>query len=77
MPQVIHRPAVFDDEKRNPLRLVHAKQNPNAKNEHHGFGDPKNGIENLLVPRLFFVIGDVSQKSPHCSSVPQNGHDFD
>lgn len=66
MPQIIHRPAVFNDKERYPLGLVLGEENPYPKNQGKCFYDPKDFIEDFFVAGLDFVVSDIPQKLPHC-----------
>ena len=65
MPQIVHRPAVFNDEERYPFGVVLGEENPRSENQGKRFYNPKNHIKNLFVARLDFVVGDIAQKFPH------------
>jgi hypothetical protein len=65
MPQIVHRPAIFNDEKRYPFGVVLHEENPRSENQGKRFYNPKNRIEKLFVARLNFVVGDIAQKFPH------------
>jgi hypothetical protein len=65
MPQVVHRPAILDDEERYPFGIVLCEQDPYAQDQGKRFHDPKDRVEDLFVAGLDFVVGDVSQEFPH------------
>src|SRR5580700_11533330 len=65
MAQIVHGPAIFDDEERYPFGIVLCKENPYPENQGEGFYEPKDAVKDLLVARLGFVVGDVSEKLPH------------
>jgi hypothetical protein len=59
MAEIVHRPAVFNNEERYPLRLVHVEQQPCTENKHDRFDNPENGVEDLLVAGMQLVVRDV------------------
>jgi hypothetical protein len=63
--QIVHSPAVFDDEKRHPFGNVLCKEYPYPKNQGDRFYDPKDTVKGLFVAGLGFIIGDVSKKTLH------------
>ena len=65
MAQVVHRPAIFDDEERYPLGKVLCKQYPYPKNQGESFDDPKNPVKCFFVAGRGLVVRDVLQKLPH------------
>ena len=65
MPQIVHRPTVFDDEERYPFGIVLCKEDPYPKTQGESFDDPEDPVESLFVAGCGFVIGDVSKESPH------------
>lgn len=65
MPQVIHRPTIFDDDKSDPFGVVPDEQDNDPQNERDSLDDPKDHIEDLLVTGLRLVVGDILQKFPH------------
>jgi hypothetical protein len=65
MPQIVHRPTVFNDEERYPLRSVLCKEYPYPENQGERFYDPKDAVKDLFVAGAVFVVGDVSKEFPH------------
>jgi hypothetical protein len=65
MAQVVHGPAIFNDEERYPFGTVLFKQYPYPENQGEGFYEPKDPVKDLLVAGLGFVVGDVLKKLPH------------
>ncbi|MGA2038250.1 MAG: hypothetical protein ABSH42_03145 [Bryobacteraceae bacterium] len=65
MPQIVHCPAVFDDEERYPFGDVLSREDPDPENQGERFYDPKDRVEGLFVAGFCFVVGDVSEKLPH------------
>ena len=70
MAQIVHGPAIFDDEERYPFGIVLCKEYPYPENQGEGFYEPKNPVKGLFVARLGFVVGDVSKKLPHSLIFP-------
>jgi hypothetical protein len=73
MAQVVHRPTIFNHEKRYPFRIVFNKQYPNSGNQGERFYDPKDPVEDLFMAGHGFVVGDVLQKLPHELIFARNG----
>jgi hypothetical protein len=71
--QIVHRPTIFDDEKRYPFSAVLRFQNPNPEDQGGGFYDPEYSVKDLFVPGYSFVVGDVSKKLPHRTILAGNG----
>jgi hypothetical protein len=67
--QVVHCPAVFDDEKWYPLGVMPGEKDPYPKDQGECFYDPKDRIEGLFVAGSCLVIGDVLQKFSHEASL--------
>ena len=65
MPQIVHRPAIFDDQERNPFGNVLCKQYPYPKNQGESFYDPEDPVKDLFVAGCGLVVGDVSEEVPH------------
>ena len=65
MAQIVHRPAIFDDEKRDPFGNVFCKEYPYPKNQGESFYDPEDPVKDLFVAGCGFVVGDVLKKLPH------------
>jgi len=65
MPQIVHCPAVFNDEKSYPFGTVLGKQNPRSQNQGNCFYNPKNRIEDFFMTGLDFIVGDIAQEFPH------------
>jgi hypothetical protein len=65
MSQIVHCPAVFDDEERYPFGDVLFEEDPYSKNQGERFDDPKDRIEGFFVAGFGLVIGDVLQELPH------------
>jgi hypothetical protein len=65
MSQIVHCPAVFDDEEWYPFGDVLCNEDPDSENQGERFDDPKDRVEGLFVAGLCLVIGDVSQELPH------------
>jgi hypothetical protein len=65
MAQIVHGPAIFDDQKRYPFGIVPCKQYPYAENQGKSFNDPKDPVKGLFVAGLGFIVGDVSKKPSH------------
>ena len=65
MAQIVHRPAIFDDEKRDPFGNVFCKEYPYPKNQGESFYDPEDPVKDLFVAGCGFVVGDVSKEFPH------------
>src|ERR1039457_1656435 len=73
MAQVVHRPAIFDDEERYPFGNVLCKQYPYPESQGESFYDPEDPVENLFVAGRGFVVGDVSKEVPHSLIFSRNG----
>jgi len=69
MPQIVHCPAVFDDEERYPLRVVLRKEYPYPENQSERFYAPKDAVKDLFVAGAVFVVGDVSKEFPHLLAI--------
>jgi hypothetical protein len=65
VPQIVHRPTVFDDEKRYPFRIVFCDEYPYPKNQGNRFDDPKNLVKDLFMAGYGFIVGDVLEEFPH------------
>jgi hypothetical protein len=65
MAQVVHRPAIFDDEERYPFGNVLCKQYPYPESQGESFYDPEDPVKDLFVAGRGFVVGDVSKEVPH------------
>jgi hypothetical protein len=65
MAQIVHRPAVLNDQERNPLRIVPRDKYPYSEDQGQRFYDPKESVEDFFVTRLGLVVGDVPKKLPH------------
>jgi len=63
--QIVHCPAVFDDQERYPFGDVLFDEDPDSENQGERFDHPEDRIEGLFVAGFCLVIGDVSQKFPH------------
>src|ERR1035441_5998885 len=74
MPQIVHRPAILDDEKRYPFGNVLCKQYPYPESQGESFYDPENPVKDLFVAGCGFVVGDVSKELPHGSILSRNRH---
>jgi hypothetical protein len=48
--QIVHGPAIFNDQEWDPFDILYRKQDPNTGDKRNGLHDPKDGIEDLLVP---------------------------
>lgn len=70
MTQVVHSPAVFDDQERDPLLIVPDDQYPYSENQGNGFNNPKDSVEDFFVARSGFIVGDVLKELPHTSIFP-------
>jgi hypothetical protein len=77
MAQIVHGPAIFDDEERYPFGTVLCKEYPYPENQGEGFYEPKDPVKDLFVAGLGFVVGDVSKKLPHGLIFPRNGKSMD
>jgi hypothetical protein len=73
MAQIVHRPAIFDDEERYPLGIVLCKEYPYPENQGEGFYDPEEPVKDFFVTRLDFVVGDVPKKLFHGPFSPNGG----
>jgi hypothetical protein len=65
MPQIVHRPTVFDDEERYPFCTVLCKEYRYPENQGERFYDPKDPVKDLFVAGEDIVVGDVSKEVPH------------
>src|SRR5580658_8269743 len=65
MAKIVHRPAVFDDQKRYPFGVVLGQEYPCPKNQRNGFYHPEDPVEGLFVAGLGFIVGNVSKKLSH------------
>ena len=65
MPQIVHRPTVFDDEERYPFRTVLCEEYPDPEKQGQRFYDPKDPVKGFFVAGANFVVGDVSKEFPH------------
>jgi hypothetical protein len=65
MPQIVHRPAVFNDEKSYPFGAMLGEEYPCAKNQGNCFYNPENRIEDFFMTGLDFIVGDIAQEFPH------------
>src|ERR1035441_2322620 len=72
MPQIVHRPAILDDEERYPFGNVLCKEYPYPENQGESFDDPKNPVKDLFVAGCGFVVGDVSKEVPHGIILPRS-----
>src|ERR1700689_1573661 len=77
MAQIVHGPAILDDEERYPFGIVLCKEYPYPENQGEGFYEPKDPVKDLFVARLGFVVGDVSKKLPHGLIFPRNAKSTD
>jgi hypothetical protein len=57
MAQIVHRPAIFDDQERNPFGNVLCKQYPYLETQGESFYDPKDPVKDLFVAGCGFVVG--------------------
>ena len=73
MPQIVHRPTIFDDEERYPFGIVLCKEYPYSENQGEGFYDPKDPVECFFVAGCGFVVGDVLKEFPHAPFSPETG----
>jgi hypothetical protein len=80
VPQIVHRPAVFDDEERHPFGNVLYKKYPYPENQGERFYDPEDPVKDFFVAGLVFVVGyvskeagDVSKEFPHGLIFYRNG----
>lgn len=73
MPQIAHRPAVFDDQERNPFGTVLCRQYPYPETQARVSTIQKNAVEAFFVAGYDFIVGDVAQESPHGLIVHWNG----
>jgi hypothetical protein len=71
--QIVHGPAIFDDEERYPFGAVLCKEYPDPENQGESFYDPKDPVKDLFVAGLGFVVGNVSKKLPHGLIFSWNG----
>jgi hypothetical protein len=65
VPQIVHRPAVFDDQERDPFRTVLCQEYPYSENQGKSFDGPENLVKDFLVAGYGFVVGDVSEEPSH------------
>ena len=65
MPQIVHRPAVLDDEERNPFGKVLCEEYPYSETQCQCFHDPEYPVKHLFVAGCGFVVRDVSEEVPH------------
>jgi hypothetical protein len=56
MPHIIHRPSVFYDKNRYPLRLIIDNEQGDAEKKRDGIYDKKGNVKMLFVTGLFLVI---------------------
>jgi len=59
MPQVVHRPTIFDDDEGDPFGIVSDEQDHDPEDERDRFDDPEEHVENFLVAGFLLVVGDV------------------
>ena len=64
MPQIVHRPAIFDDEKRDPFGKVLCEEYPYPKNQGESFYDPEDPVKDLFVAGCGFVVGRKFHMAP-------------
>jgi hypothetical protein len=77
MAQIVHGPAILDDQERYPFGNVLGKEYPYPKNQGEGFYEPKDSVKDFFVAGLGFVVGDVSKKLPHGLIFARNGELLD
>jgi hypothetical protein len=65
MAQIVHRPAIFDDEKRYPLSTVLCEEYPYPETQGESLNDPEDPVKDLFVAGLGFIVGDVLKKLAH------------
>ena len=65
MPQVVHRPTIFNDDEGDPFGIFPDEQDDDPHDERDCLNDPKDHVEDLLVAGLRSVVGDVLQEFPH------------
>ena len=65
MAQVVHCPAIFDDEERYPFGNVLGEEYPYPETQGESFYDPEDPVKDLFVAGCGFVVGDVLKKLPH------------
>jgi hypothetical protein len=65
MPQLVHRPTVFNRKKRNPFGEVFLRGESRCQKSAPKFPRSKNSVENFLVSGFGFVVRNVSEEFPH------------
>jgi hypothetical protein len=76
MAQIVHCPAVFDDEKRYPFGIVLCEKYPYPENQGKSFYHPKDPIKGLFVAGLGFIVGDISKKLSHSIIFARTGERY-
>ncbi len=65
VPQIIHCPAILDDQKRYPLGAVLCQEYPDSENQRESFYAPEDGVKQFFVAGYSLVISDVPKELPH------------
>lgn len=61
VPHIIERPGIFDNQDRDPLRLIMVNEHDCPEYQRESIYNEKNNIKIFLMTRSFFVIGNIEE----------------